>query len=497
MAFSIMPLLALLIFVPFAAGLACLLVRSRRVMSGLGGLACLTTLALGIALLQQVLDRGVVTEWNEFLCADALSAWMVLLISTVSLATLLYAGRYFERDLAAKVVTPGRVREFFVLTPLFVAGMFLVVLANNIGVMWFAVEATALSSVLLVALYNRQTSLEAAWKYIILGSLGLALALFGTVFLYAAAVGPHASEKLPNFNWSHLITVAPKFDHGLIKLAFVFALIGYGTKAGLAPMHTWLPDAHSEAPSPTSAMLSGVSLKIALYALLRFHILTTACLGTGFSRHFLLGFGLFSMFLAPPFILVQKNLKRMLAYSSLEHIGLICTGIALNTSVTIFGALLHMGYHALTKPVLFFAAGNVHQTFHSLEFHVIGPGVVKVLPVTVLLMGLGTMAAIGLPPFGLFLSELTIISGGLAAQQTTVSVLILVALLASFCGILQQLTRILLGARKHDYTSDARRTDGVPAMVLLLGGLLLFSVWLPTPVLKLIHQAAGIIGGKP
>jgi len=491
-----MPLLAPLIFVPAAAGLACLLVRSRRVMAALGGLAGLATLALGIALLRQVLERGVVMEWNEFLCADALSAWMVLLISAVSLGASLYAGRYFQRDLEAQSVTPGRVREYFVLTPLFVAGMFLVVLANNLGVMWFAVEATALSSVLLVALYNRQTSLEAAWKYIILGSLGLALALLGTVFVYAAAVGPQASEKLPSFNWSHLMTVAPQFDHRLIKLAFVLALIGYGTKAGLAPMHTWLPDAHSEAPSPTSAMLSGVSLKIALYALLRFHILTTACLGAGFSRHLLLGFGLFSMFLAPPFILVQRNLKRMLAYSSLEHVGLICTGIAMNTPLTIFGALLHMGYHALTKPVLFFAAGNIHQTFHSLEFRLIGPGVAKVLPVTVLFMSLAAVAAVGLPPFGLFLSEMTVISGGLAARQTTVSILVLVALLASFCGMLQQLTRILPGARQHDPVSDARRTDGVPAMVLLLGALLLFSVWLPAPLLEIMRQAAAIIGGK-
>ncbi len=450
-----------------------------------------------MALLGQVLERGVVTEWNEFLCADALSAWMVLLISAVSLGTMLYAGRYFRRDLEAKSITPGRVREFFVLTPLFIAGMFLVVLANNLGVMWFAVESTALSSVLLVALYNRRTSLEAAWKYIVLGSLGLALALFGTVFVYAAAVGAHATEKLPSFNWSHLITVAPQFDHGLIKLAFVFALIGYGTKAGLAPMHTWLPDAHSEAPSPTSAMLSGVSLKIALYALLRFHILTTACLGTGFSRHLLLGFGLFSMFLAPPFILVQKNLKRMLAYSSLEHVGLICTAIAINTPVTIFGALLHMGYHALTKPVLFFAAGNIHQTFHSLEFRIIGHGVAKVLPVTGMLMGFAAVAAVGMPPFGMFLSELIILSGCLAARQTTVCVLILVALLASFCGILQQLARILPGDRQHPPASDARATDGVPAMTLLLGGLLLFSVWLPGPLRGIMHRAADIIGGRP
>ncbi len=491
-----MLLLTPILIVPLLAGLLCLTVRAPRVMAALGVLAFGVTLGLGLALVRQVLARGVVTEWRGFLSADALSAWMVLLISTVSLATSLYAGRYFERDVAAGAVTPGRVREFFVLTPLFGAGMFLVVLANNLGVMWAAVEGTALSSVLLVALYNRRTSLEAAWKYVILGSLGLALALMGTVFVYAAACKRNP-DSLPSFNWSYMMSVAGQLDPRLLKLAFVFALIGYGTKAGLAPMHTWLPDAHSEAPSPTSAMLSGVSLKIALYALLRFHILTTACLHSDFSRGFLLGFGLFSMFLAAPFILVQKNLKRMLAYSSLEHVGLICTGFALNSPVTIFGALLHMGYHALTKPVLFFAAGNIHQTFHSLEFRVIGPGVMKVLPVTAIAMALAGLAAIGLPPFGLFLSELTILSGGLASHQTTVSALILVALLASFCGILQQLARLLLGARKTGGpASDARHPDGVPAMALLLGGLLLFSVWLPAPLLALLHQAADLIGGR-
>lgn len=497
-----MLLLSPILVIPAVAGLACLGLKSRRVMSAVGVLAFMTTLGLGVALLHEVLAHKTVTEWNGFLSADALSAFMVLLVSVVSLGTSLYAGRYFERDMASGALSRGRVKEFFVLTPLFGSGMFLVVLANNLGVMWAAVEGTALSSVLLVALYNRRNSLEAAWKYIILGSLGLALALLGTVFVYAAAC---EKAVLPSFNWTYLMSVAGQLDPRLIKLAFLFALIGYGTKAGLAPMHTWLPDAHSEAPSPTSAMLSGVSLKIALYALLRFHVLTTACVGPDFSRYFLLGFGLFSMFLAAPFILVQRNLKRMLAYSSLEHVGLICTGIAMNTPVTIFGALLHMGYHALTKPVLFFAAGNIHQTFHALDFRVIGPGVVKVIPATMVLMALAGMAAIGLPPFGLFLSELTVLSGGLAAHQTTVSVLILVALLASFCGVLRQLTRILLGERETEPATGpavvreappaSQRLDGVPSMALMLGALLFFSLWLPAPVLDLVHRAAEIVGG--
>jgi hydrogenase-4 component F len=493
-------LLTSILIVPFVVGLLCLFVRPRALLELLNIAGFAAVLCLGVKLCQTVLANpgSAVSEWNEFLRADALSAWMVLLISVVSLATSLYAGRYFKRDLANGVVTPARVREFFVLTPLFSAGMFLAVLANNLGVMWAAVEATALSAVLLVALYNRRTSLEAAWKYIMLGSLGLALALLGTVFVFAAACKNH-SGPMPSFNWSHLVTVADQFDPRMMKIAFLLALVGYGTKAGLAPMHTWLPDAHSEAPSPTSAMLSGVSLKVAIYALLRFHILTSACLGSGFSRHLLLGFGLASMFLAPPFILVQRNLKRMLAYSSLEHVGLICTGIAMNTSVTIFGALLHMGYHSLTKPILFFAAGNIHQTFHSLQYRVIGHGVVKVLPVTALLMVLAAASAIGLPPFGLFFSELTVISGGFAAGKAVVSVLILLALIASFCGVLQQLSRILPGVPKPEFANKniAARFDGVPAMALLLGTLLVFSVWLPAPLLQGIHQAADIIGGKP
>ncbi len=489
--------LTAILLAPAVAGVLCLLGGSRRLMHFINVAAFALTLGLGIDLLHRVLARHVVTEWNQFLYADALSAWMVLIIAAVSLGSALYAGRYFKQDLAAGVVTAGRVREFFVLTPLFASGMLLVVLANNLGVMWFAVEATALSSVLLVALYNRKTSLEAAWKYVILGSLGLALALMGTVFTYASAIDHQAPDILPNFNWSHLMSIAPQLNHQFMQLAFIFVLVGYGTKASLAPMHTWLPDAHSEAPSPTSAMLSGVSLKIAVYALLRFHILTTQCLHTDFSRNLLLGFGLFSMVVAAPFILVQTNLKRLLAYSSLEHVGLICAAVAMNTPLTIFGALLHMGYHALAKPALFFGAGNIHQAYHTVELRLIGPGVIQSLPVTVTLMGLAALAAVGLPPFGLFYSELTVLSGGFAARQTWTSVLILAALLLSFCGILKQLSRVFLGVPKRERVIDAPALAGVPAMALMLGSLLTFSVWLPAPLLQLLRQAAGVVGGTP
>jgi hydrogenase-4 component F len=291
------------------------------------------------------------------------------------------------------------------------------------------------------------------------------------------------------------MSVAGQLDHRMVQLAFVFVLVGYGTKAGLAPMHTWLPDAHSEAPSPTSAMLSGVSLKVALYALLRFHILTTASLETTYSSTLLLVFGLGSMCLAAPFILVQNNLKRLLAYSSLEHVGLICAAIGLNSPLTILGALLHMGYHALTKPVLFFAAGNIHQSCHTLEIRLIGGGLTQFLPLTVICMALAAAAATGLPPFGLFFSEMTVLNGGFLGGATGTSVLMLGAVLASFCGILYQLSRVLLGGPKVTRKANAGTADGVWAMGLMLGVLLLFSFWLPAPLLRLIGQAASIIGG--
>src|ERR1022692_1612557 len=294
------------------------------------------------------------------------------------------------------------------------------------------------------------------------------------------------------------MSIAGQLDPRMIKLAFVFVLVGYGTKAGLAPMHTWLPDAHSEAPSPTSAMLSGVSLKIAVYALLRFHILTTTCLGTGFSRRLLLGFGLFSMVLAGPFILTQKNLKRMLAYSSLEHVGLICVAAGLNSPLTVFGALLHMGYHALTKPVLFFAAGNIHQHYHTLNFRRLGGGLAHIMPATALVLGAAAVAVSGLPPFGLFVSELIIVSGGFTSQQAWVSVVMLVSLLVVFCGVLSKLAGLVLGPPRADAPPRELVTAGrVAAMSLPLVVLLLFSFWVPNPLRQLLERAANIIRGTP
>jgi len=488
-------LLSTLLLVPMGVAIACLVVRPYWLLETLNILAAGIALTLGIGLAFQVLEHGTVEEWNSFLYADALSAWMVLLISVVSLASSIYSVGYFRKELASGAATPGKFREFYVLTPTFIFAMFFVVLANNLGVMWIFLEGTALVSVFLVALNNQKTSLEAAWKYIMLGSVGLVLGLFGTILTYASAVDA-GLETMSGLNWSHLMSVADRFNPNIIKLAFIFVLVGYGTKAGIAPMHTWLPDAHSEAPTPTSAMLSGVYLKVALYGLIRFHTLTTQCVGTDFSQTLLLNFGLVSMCVAAPFILVQTNLKRLFAYSSVEHIGVICVGLGLNVPLAVFGALLHMGYHALIKPVLFFSAGDVQQKYHTLDMPQLGSGLLKSMPVTAVLLTLGIIAATGTPPFGLFLSEFTVLAGAITTGHVLICALFLTALVTVFSGFMIHTSRLVFGSPPIE-TDDNRASCGGSrvAMGFLIGMLVLFSFWLPASLISLIRKAAEVVGG--
>lgn len=489
-------MLTAILLIPLSAGLICWLVRPRWLMETLNVAAFGLTLALGCLLARKVLDNGIVEEWDSFLYADALSAWMTLLIALISFASSIYAIGHLRQDLAAGHLTENRFREFYVLTPLFVFAMFLVVLANNIGIMWVALEGTALASVFLVALYNQKTSLEAAWKYIILGSVGLVLALFGTGLTYASAAGIE-NQSLSGLNWLHLKTVADRLNPDLLRLGFVFVLVGYGTKAGLAPMHTWLPDAHSEAPTPISAMLSGVYLKVALYGLIRFYILTSQCLDSMFCQTLLLNFGLLSMSVAALFILVQTNIKRLFAYHSVEHIGIICVGLGLYAPVAVFGAVLHIGYHALVKATLFFASGSIHQKYHSLELPSLGGGLLKRMPVTAILLGIAIVAIAGLPPFGMFLTEFSIVAGGMGTGHVLASVLFVTALVTVFSGLLNHAAHLLLGTAEPELDRQQASFSSVAAMILLLGALAIFSVWLPSPLLHLIEGAAKVIGGQP
>ena len=241
------------------------------------------------------------------------------------------------------------------------SAMFLVAVANNLGVMWVAVEATTLASIFLVTFYGRPTSLEAAWKYAILGGVGLSMALFGTVLTYYAAHQVLGGESLAALNWSVLAASAGHFDKTAMRLAFILVLLGYGTKAGLAPMHTWKPDAYSEAPAPVAALMATAVLNCALYALARFYVLTARCLGPSFASQLLILFGLLTIGIAVPFILVQRNYRRLLAYSSIDHGGIMVLSLGFGGVLGPLGMLLHMTFHSVTKPLLFFCAGNAQQ----------------------------------------------------------------------------------------------------------------------------------------
>ncbi len=322
-----------LLIVPLVASPLAFVLRKRHFMEAVNLAAFAVLLCLAAALGVQVLRSGSVSLWDGFLYADALSGLVVLLSAFVALVCSIYAVGYFRHDESNGVFQEGeelgggsavnKLREYYALTPLFVFSMILVALANNLGILWVAIEGTTLASVFLVMFYGRETSLEAAWKYAIIGGVGLSMALFGTILTYYSAHQALGTDTMAGLNWSVLVGNASQFDKATMRLAFILILLGYGTKAGIAPMHTWKPDAYSEAPIPGAAMLAAGVLNCALYGLVRFYILSSKCLGPGFASHLLILFGLLSMGVAVPFILVQKNFRRMLAYSSIDHSGIM------------------------------------------------------------------------------------------------------------------------------------------------------------------------------
>src|SRR5208337_783295 len=286
--------------------------------------------------------------------------------------------------------------------------------------------------------------LEAAWKYIIIGSAGIALALFGTVLVYFSAVfvvGEHAENGL---NWSVLIQVADQCQPAAMRLAFVMVLVGYGTKAGLVPMHTWKPDAYAEAPVPAAALLGAGFINCAIYSIMRFDVLAEKCLGHDFPGELLVGFGVFSILLAAPFVLVQRNFRRLLAYSSIDHCGIMVAGLGFGGKLGALGAALHMLFHGVTKPLLFFCAGNVQQHFGTPHFRKVH-GVMHTLPWTGGLFLFAALAVTGVPPFSLFQSEFNILSGALAAGRDWTAFLFIAGVVTIFAGFLVHMSKLSLG----------------------------------------------------
>ncbi len=485
-----------LVLVPLLAASAALVAPRRRGLEAITLASAIVTLVLALAVTGAVLANSRVSELAGWLVADALSALVALVTAFVGFTAALYSIGYLREDMKYQDAEHGaglaRVRRYYVLFNLFVFTMLVVPLSNSLGILWIAIEGTTLASLFLVSFYGTRESLEAAWKYVIIGSVGLALALFGTVLFYRAAVQAFGENYA--LTWTAAAPVAARLDPSVLQLAFLFIVVGYGTKAGLAPMHTWLPDAHSEAPSPVSALLSGVLLNCAMYGILRFYSLSAPALGAAYVSHLLLGFGLVSLVIAALFIWRQQDYKRMLAYSSVEHMGLIAAGVAFGGALGLYAALLQLVNHALTKSLMFFASGNVLLKYETKDIDRVS-GIAQVMPATGAMLLLGGLAITGSPPFGMFISEFSILRAGFENGNTPAAIALVVLLGLIFVAFLFYLNKMVFGKVAGDTTRGEVSRLGLAAMGLSLALILALGIFIPSPLNDLLRQAAAVLGG--
>jgi hydrogenase-4 component F len=390
-------------------------------------------------------------------------------------------------------------RIYWPLLNLFGLALIATPVVANLGVLWVAVELTTVVSALLVTSEGSDQSLEAGWKYIVIGSAGLAVGLLGIVLMYAAGVqGGLGDHYTPTY--SILVGAAPHLNRALVHAGFAFVIVGFGTKVGLVPMHAWLPDAHSEGPSPVSAMLSGALLAAALYAVLRFGAISQRAVGTTYVHVLLLVFGMLSLVLAGLFALRQTNYKRLLAYSSIEHMGIVSLGLGIGGPIAAYGAFFHVLVHSAGKALAFFGAGDLLSRFESREVDQVR-GAMRSSPFTGTMVLLAALAIAGVPPFGIFRSELLIVTGGFSHSKFALAGLLVLFANVAFVGLYQTFHRMVLssdGAEGGDRARLTRREQPAMGLAMLasLGVLLVLGLWIPGPLNHLLHSAASVIGGR-
>lgn len=402
-------------------------------------------LVFSIHAVRDVLSIGPLLSPGGWLHLDALGAIFLLIIGVVGFLAGIYSIGYTRHDLKTGEFDLLRLSTYYGLFSLFLFTMLLVVTANNIIIMWVAVEATTLGSAFLVGIYQHRSSLEAAWKYVIICTVGVAFGLYGTVLVYSDAVNV-MREPEKAVIWTEILKNTQALDPTLIKMAFVFILIGFGTKAGIFPMHAWLPDAHSEAPSPVSAMLSAVLLNCALLVILRFGIISDQVLGAGFARTLYIFFGFVSVAAAAFFIYVQRDIKRLFAYSSMENIGLIVLAFGLGGPSGIFAGLLHTINHSLVKSLMFCSSGNILMKYRSRSLDQV-KGMIQTIPITSILFMIGAFALVGTPPFNIFISKFLIITTGLGAGYTWLMIIALLLLSIIFAAFVRVIASAVFGEK--------------------------------------------------
>jgi hydrogenase-4 component F len=486
--------LALGCLLPFLVGAAALLCRRPLTVRWIVGVgAALGLSAAGAAGLAPLGTAGL----GGLLRLDALARVLLLVVAAVGALSTADSLSLWRREFGVdgRATACGRrgvrrVGAYFLWHQAFLGSLLLAALSANLGLSWVAIELTTVTSAVLVGFDGGARAVEAAWKYVILCSVGLALALLTVIVFYALSGG----GGIQTLGWAALQGAATGFPMGPAKLAYLFALVGFGTKAGLAPLHAWLPDAHSEAPAPVSALLSGVLLAVVLCTLVRVAAVTAAVTGPDFPYHLLLGAGMLSVGVAAPFMLLQDDLKRLLAYSSIEQVGLMAVGFGLHSPLTVTAAVLQLVVHALTKAGLFFAAGHVRHEAGSQRLARLR-GVGRSAPLLGMALLFGVLTLGGLPPFGMFFSELAIVQGALAAS-VGIGILLLVLMAVIFGGLSYFAGKLMFGAARGTTASRATASAvtvlGFPAVLSVLVGF-----WTPGVLARGISAAASLVLGVP
>jgi hydrogenase-4 component F len=473
---------------PLAGGLSLAFYGHRRQAAEINAAFSFATLLAAAALTADIIRNGSVRLAGEQFFVDPLNVFLITLTAFVGFTTSLFSRPYMRIEYDHGRLTALRLRLYHSMFQLFMFTMLLALSTNNMGILWVAMEAATLTTVLLVSLYRTAASLEAAWKYFILCGVGIAQALFGTILLYFAA------EKVIDIPghallWTQLDLVKGSLEPTVLSLAFVFLLVGYGTKVGLVPLHNWLPDAHAEGPTPVSAVLSGLLLNVALYAVVRCKVLADGALSSNLSGNLMMGFGLLSVAVAAFFLSRQRDVKRMFAYSSIEHMGLITFAFGMGGPLATFAALLHMTVHSLTKSAIFFAVGHATQKVGTQIMENI-TGLLKVNPTVGWGLLLGTLAILGMPPFGVFASEFLILTTAMR-QQPWATPILLIALGVAFAAVFGRVQPMVFG------DSAAKRLPHPPALMPVfvhMALVLMLGLWIPPYLAEWYRQAAKFIG---
>ena len=473
---------------PLAGGLVLAATGHWKRAAEINSAFSLLTLLAAALLTLRVIEHGPQLLFDEEIFVDPLNVFLVALTAFVGFTTSLFSRPYMRIEHDHGRLSSRRLRLYHSMFQMFSFTMLLALTTNNMGILWVSMEAATLTTVLLVSLYRTPASLEAAWKYFILCGVGIAQALFGTILLYFAAekvLGGGSGALL----WTHLDAVKGQLEPTVLSLAFVFLLVGYGTKVGLVPLHNWLPDAHAEGPTPVSAVLSGLLLNVALYAVVRCKVLADGALHSNLPGMLMMGFGLLSVVVAAFFLSRQKDVKRLFGYSSIEHMGIITFAFGMGGPVASFAGLLHMTVHSLTKSAIFFAVGHAAQKCGSQAIDNIR-GLIKLSPTVGWGLMLGALAILGMPPSGVFASEFLILTTAMKEQPWATPIL-LIALGVAFAAIFGKVQPMVFGE------PTAKRLPHKPAMLpvfIHLGLVLMLGLWIPPYLAEWYRQAAKLIG---